>query len=106
LKSLRSPVDLALRDVIRRERERAGLNQTELAKRLHCRQPRISTIESGERARVDVPEFVAIARAFGKDPCDLLHEIVQLAGQSATGKATPIRKKEHKKRKKKKSRGE
>ena len=106
MKSLRSPVDQALRKVLRREREIAGINQTELAKRLHCRQPRISTIESGERARVDVPEFVEIARAIGKDPCDLLREIVQLAEQPEAGKGSQARKDIRRNSKKKSSRRE
>ncbi len=51
----------------KKERKVAGLNQTELAKALGQYQSFIAKVESGER-RVDVIEFLDIAKAIGFDP--------------------------------------
>ncbi|MEQ1868303.1 MAG: helix-turn-helix transcriptional regulator [Micropepsaceae bacterium] len=51
-------------------RKGAGVTQVELAKRLARPQPFVSYIERGER-RIDVVEFVAIARALNVDPGQL-----------------------------------
>lgn len=51
-------------------RKAAGVTQVELAKRLKRPQPFVSYVERGER-RVDVVEFVAIARALAVDPNEL-----------------------------------
>lgn len=50
-----------------KEGKAAGLNQTELAKALGQFQSFIARVESGER-RVDVIEFLDIAKAIGFDP--------------------------------------
>ncbi len=49
------------------EREAAGLNQTELAKALGRYQSFVARVESGER-RIDVVEFLDLAKAIGFDP--------------------------------------
>ena len=52
-------------------RKEAGISQQELARRLKRSQSFIAKIEVGER-RIDVVEFIEIARALGREPVDLL----------------------------------
>ena len=54
-------------------RKDAGLVQQELADRLGRPQSFVAKVEGGER-RIDVIEFVAIARALGRDPARLFKE--------------------------------
>lgn len=55
-------------------RKDAGITQVELGKRIGQRQTFVSKFELGER-RLDVAEFVAVSRAIGADP----HEIIRSA---------------------------
>lgn len=71
LKSVHSPEQLAFRRLIVAARKKAGLTQQELAKRLRRPQSFVAKYEGGER-RIDVLEFLAIARAIGADPIKLL----------------------------------
>jgi transcriptional regulator with XRE-family HTH domain len=52
-------------------RKDAGLTQVELGKRLGQRQTFVSKFELGER-RLDVAEFIAVAREIGIDPKQLI----------------------------------
>ena len=52
---------------LKQARKRARLTQQQLAERLDRPQSFVAKYESGER-RVDVAEFIAIARAIGADP--------------------------------------
>ncbi len=52
-------------------RKDAGITQVELGKRLGQRQTFVSKFELGER-RLDVAEFVTVARALGADPRSLI----------------------------------
>lgn len=52
-------------------RKEAGISQQELARRLKRSQSFIAKIEVGER-RIDVVEFIEIARALGREPTELL----------------------------------
>lgn len=63
-------------DVLRKARKAANLNQTDLAAKLGKDQTFVSLIERSQR-RVDVLEFVAMARAIGRDPVELFEELVQ-----------------------------
>ena len=54
-------------------RKRAGRSQTQLAQKLGQRQQFVSKYESGER-RLDVVEFVDVARALGLDWARLLED--------------------------------
>tara|TARA_R100001244_G_scaffold6593_24_gene8164 strand:- start:37286 stop:37543 length:258 start_codon:yes stop_codon:yes gene_type:complete len=56
-------------------RKAAGMTQVELAERLQRPQPFISYLERGER-RVDVVEFIAIARAIGVSPAELFGRLL------------------------------
>lgn len=55
-------------------RQAAGLTQVELARKLGRPQSFISKVEQGER-RLDVIEFLEVARALKADPRRLLAEI-------------------------------
>ncbi len=54
-------------EFLRALREEAGLTQRELGKRLGKPQSYIHNCETANR-RVDVPEFIAWAKACGRDP--------------------------------------
>lgn len=57
-------------------RKKSGLTQEELADRIGRDQTFISLIERGQR-RVDVVEFIGIARAMDLDPADLFSEVMR-----------------------------
>jgi transcriptional regulator with XRE-family HTH domain len=52
-------------------REEAGLTQAKLARRLGKSQSFVAKYEGGER-RIDVVEFLVLARAIGTDPVRML----------------------------------
>ena len=56
------------------ERQRAGLRQTDLARKLGESQSWVARVESGQR-RIDVVEFLQIARVVGFDPVEALRQI-------------------------------
>lgn len=58
-------------------REKAGLHQSQVAERLGRYQPFIANIESGQR-RVDVSELLALARAIGFDPHELIDKLLHV----------------------------
>ena len=64
------------------DRRRANMTQVELARRLGKPQSVVSAIEAGKR-RVDLVEFLLIARTLGADPLGIFAEI---AASSATGR--------------------
>ena len=66
-KTLRSRGHRALIDILVEGRKQAGLTQRDLAARLKRPHSFIGRIEAGER-RVDVIEFIEIARVMGLDP--------------------------------------
>jgi len=72
-KSLKSAEYARLIDILVAARQGAGLRQQRLAKRLGKPQSFIAKYEGGER-RIDVVEFVAIARALGADPLKLFRD--------------------------------
>lgn len=72
--TLRSPRHEALRSLIVDKRKKAGLTQTEVAKRLKRYQSFIATVESGQR-RIDVIEFLDLADAIGFDPRDAIKQL-------------------------------
>lgn len=61
-------------DLLVQARKDAGLTQAELGERIGQRQTFVSKFELGER-RLDAAEFVAVSRAIGADP----HEIIRTA---------------------------
>ena len=56
-------------------RKKASLTQQDVATRLGKPQSFVAKYEGGER-RLDVVEFVAVARAIGADPARLLRKLV------------------------------
>jgi transcriptional regulator with XRE-family HTH domain len=79
VKNLRSAKHRALMAAIVAARQSAGLTQRQLAAKLKRSNSFVWKIEAGER-RVEVLEFVEIARATGVDPADLLTRAVRAAG--------------------------
>jgi transcriptional regulator with XRE-family HTH domain len=60
-------------------RKHVGLTQVEVAARLGKPQSYVSKFENKER-RIDIVEFVAIARALGCSPTELFGEVVIALG--------------------------
>jgi transcriptional regulator with XRE-family HTH domain len=67
-------------------RKEAGLTQAELAQLLGRPQSYVSKYERGER-RLDVVEFLAVARALGTDAASFVAELEQLKGKPVPGAA-------------------
>jgi transcriptional regulator with XRE-family HTH domain len=76
-KSVHSPEHRAFRALMIEAREKSGLTQQVLAKRLGKPQSFVAKYETGER-RLDLIEFVIIARAIGADPARLLRRLVKI----------------------------
>ncbi|PZO08308.1 MAG: XRE family transcriptional regulator [Alphaproteobacteria bacterium] len=57
-------------------RQKSGMTQAQLAERVGKDQTYISIIERGQR-RVDVLEFVALARAMNADPAELFSDVLK-----------------------------
>lgn len=66
-KTLHSPAHDTFTRLMKEARQKAGLTQTETARRLGVRQNLISYIERGERL-VDVIEFIHFCRVYGVNP--------------------------------------
>ncbi|TGV08745.1 XRE family transcriptional regulator [Mesorhizobium sp. M8A.F.Ca.ET.173.01.1.1] len=67
MSSLRSDLYRRLIELLVQARKDAGITQVELGKRLGLRQTAVSKFELCER-RLDVAEFIAVAKAIGADP--------------------------------------
>jgi transcriptional regulator with XRE-family HTH domain len=74
-KSLKSPEYARLIATLVAVRKGAGVRQQTLAKKLGRPQSFIAKYEGGER-RIDVVEFIAIARALDADPVKLFRDFV------------------------------
>jgi transcriptional regulator with XRE-family HTH domain len=74
LKSLRTPAHVHLIELLVAAREKAQLTQQQLADRLGKPQSFVAKYEGGER-RIDVIEFLAIARALQADPARMIREL-------------------------------
>ncbi len=75
-KSLRSPDHVRLIELLAATRKRAGLTQRHVAEALGRPQSFVAKYEGGER-RLDVVEFVAVARALETDPVRLLKALLK-----------------------------
>jgi transcriptional regulator with XRE-family HTH domain len=78
-KSVHSPEQLAFVELMVTARRKAGLTQHKLAKRLGKPQSFVAKYEGGER-RLDVIEFIVVARAIGTDPIRLMRALVKRGG--------------------------
>jgi transcriptional regulator with XRE-family HTH domain len=65
--------------VLKAARQDAGLTQAELATRIGKDQTFVSIVERGQR-RVDVIEFISLAKAMGRDPVALMRDVCQRVG--------------------------
>lgn len=63
-----------LRALLVQEREKAGLTQQEVARRIGVYKGYVSKYETGER-RLDVIEFLEVAEAIGFDPNAMIKEL-------------------------------
>lgn len=75
-KSIHSPEHLALRELLIAARKSAGLTQQQVAEKLNRPQSFVAKYEGGER-RLDVIEFIAVARSLEEDPIVLFSALVQ-----------------------------
>lgn len=75
-KSVYTPEQQLLRELLITAREKAGLTQHKLAGRLGKPQSFVAKYEGGER-RLDVIEFIGIASAMGADPVRILRTLVR-----------------------------
>jgi transcriptional regulator with XRE-family HTH domain len=75
-KSLKSPEYARLIAALVAVRHAAGIRQQALAKKLGRPQSFVAKYEGGER-RIDVVEFIAIARAMGADPVKLFRDFAE-----------------------------
>ena len=82
-KTLRSPRQVRLIDLLVEQRKRAGLSQADLAKKLARYQSVVSSIESGGR-RVDVVELLDIADVIGLDVHALIDDLMSTPKNSRT----------------------
>ena len=74
-KILRTRGHRALIAILVEARERAGLTQRDLAARLKRPHSFVGRIEAGER-RVDVIEFIEIARVMDVDPREMFAQVL------------------------------
>mgnify|MGYP000978705355 CR=1 FL=1 len=65
----------ALTAILLEARQNAGLTQQEVANRLGKPQSYVAKVEGAER-RIDLVEFIALAKAIGSDPNDLFHTVL------------------------------
>ena len=77
-KSVHSPSQHAFRALLMKARKAAGLTQQKLAKRLGKPQSFVAKYEGGER-RLDVLEFLSVARALGTDPIRIIRTLMRHA---------------------------
>jgi transcriptional regulator with XRE-family HTH domain len=75
-KSVHSADQAAFCELMIAARKKAGLTQYGLAKRLKKPQSFVAKYEGGER-RIDVVEFLTIARALGADPLRILRALMR-----------------------------
>jgi transcriptional regulator with XRE-family HTH domain len=75
-KSIHGPEHLALRELLVEARKAAGLTQQQVAEKLGRPQSFVAKYEGGER-RLDVLEFIAVARVIERDPVEMLSVLVR-----------------------------
>ena len=74
-KVLREQMYAAFAASLRGERKKAGLTQAKLAKKLRRPQSYVSKYERGDQ-RLDVVEFIEVARAIRFDPHEFLRNLI------------------------------
>jgi transcriptional regulator with XRE-family HTH domain len=89
-KSLKSPEYARLVAMLVATRQAAGVRQQKLAEKLRKPQSFVAKYEGGER-RIDLIEFIAIARALDADPVKLLRDFVAADPGSKRQRKDPAR---------------
>ncbi len=79
LKSIHSERYVRFCELLVAARKHAGLTQTIVAERLGRPPSFVAKIELGDR-RLDVLEFLEVARVIGFDPADLLRQLEEASG--------------------------
>jgi transcriptional regulator with XRE-family HTH domain len=75
-KSVHSSAQVAFCALMKETRRKAGLTQQDMADRLDKPQSFVAKYERGER-RIDVVEFLGVAKALDADPVALLRALVR-----------------------------
>jgi transcriptional regulator with XRE-family HTH domain len=88
-KTLRSPDHRLFLDLLRAARKSADLTQEALADKLHRPQSFVAKYETGER-RLDVVEFVDLARQLNADPVALLRAFVEGRGRAKDASVSAV----------------
>jgi transcriptional regulator with XRE-family HTH domain len=78
-RSIHTAEHLALRELLVDARKKAGLAQHEVARRIDRPQSFVAKYEGGER-RIEVVQFIAIARAMNQDPQRLFGRLLKKVG--------------------------
>jgi ribosome-binding protein aMBF1 (putative translation factor) len=73
-KSVTSPLQKKLTDMLVEQRLKAGLRQVDLAKKLGVYQSWVTHLESGQR-RIDVVELIELGRTIGFDAATLVRKL-------------------------------
>ena len=68
-------LNLRCAQLLRAARKKRGLTQWQLAEKLGCQQPLVAKIERASR-RLDVAEFMEVARAIGVDPSRIIKKLL------------------------------
>lgn len=76
-KSLRTPRQQHLQDLLVRVRKAQSLTQADVARKLGRPQSFVAKYEGGER-RLDVVEFIEVSRALGTAPLELLAQLLHV----------------------------
>ena len=75
-KTLRTRKHQILIEILVEAREKAGLTQRDVAARIKRPNSFVGRMEAGER-RIDVIEFIEIARVLGADPREMFGRLVE-----------------------------
>lgn len=73
-KTITSPLQKKLANMLVRLRKEAGLRQIDLAEKLGVYQSWVTHLESGQR-RVDVVELIELGRIIGFDPAEVVRKL-------------------------------
>jgi transcriptional regulator with XRE-family HTH domain len=77
-RTIQSPRHLALTEFLIEKRKKAGLTQSDVAKKLQRYQSFVATVEGGQR-KIDVIELMAFAEAIGFDPREAIKRLLLIA---------------------------
>ena len=77
-RTIQSPRHLALTAFLIEKRKKAGLTQSDVAKKLRRYQSFVATVEGGQR-KIDVIELMAFAEAIGFDPREAIKRLSLIA---------------------------